>query len=134
VRVGVGVLVYRSKDSDEFLVGRRIGSHGSGTWQLPGGHLEFGETPENCAKREVLEETGLCVDSVTTITCTNDPMPAEGKHYVTVFTRAVCIDADPVPQLMEPEKCTEWRWTTMRQLASPSETEMRPLFLPLQHL
>jgi ADP-ribose pyrophosphatase YjhB (NUDIX family) len=30
-----------------------------GAWCLPAGFMEYGETPERCARRELLEETGL---------------------------------------------------------------------------
>lgn len=39
----------------------RKGSHGDGEWALPGGHLEMGESFEQCAVREVEEETGIMV-------------------------------------------------------------------------
>jgi 8-oxo-dGTP diphosphatase len=35
-----------------------------GKWNAPGGKLEPGETPEHCARREVLEETGLRVSKL----------------------------------------------------------------------
>lgn len=35
-----------------------------GKWNAPGGKLEPGETPEECARREVLEETGLRVSDL----------------------------------------------------------------------
>ncbi len=57
--VGVGVIVIRNGG---ILLGKRIGSHGAGTWALPGGHLEYAERIEDCAAREVLEETGLYAD------------------------------------------------------------------------
>ncbi len=41
-RVDFGVLI--QNDKKEVLLGLRKGSHGSGEWCFPGGHLEFGET------------------------------------------------------------------------------------------
>lgn len=35
-----------------------------GKWNAPGGKLDPGETPEECARREVLEETGLRVSNL----------------------------------------------------------------------
>ena len=55
-KVGLGVCIVKD---NKVLLGKRKGSHGAGTWSFPGGHLEFQETWEKCAKREVLEETGL---------------------------------------------------------------------------
>ena len=39
-KVGVGVIV---RKGDKFLLGKRQGAHGEGTWAFAGGHLEFGE-------------------------------------------------------------------------------------------
>ena len=55
-RVGIGIFVFKNH---KFIMGCRKGAHGEGTWSVPGGHLEFGETIEEGSAREVLEETGL---------------------------------------------------------------------------
>jgi 8-oxo-dGTP diphosphatase len=52
----MGVLVMRR---GRVLLGRRRGSHGEGYYAAPGGHIEFGESFEQAARREVREETGL---------------------------------------------------------------------------
>jgi ADP-ribose pyrophosphatase YjhB (NUDIX family) len=56
-----------------------------GTWGLPGGHLEFGESFEACAAREVLEETGLAVQDLHILTVVNSVMHADQKHYAVIF-------------------------------------------------
>jgi 8-oxo-dGTP diphosphatase len=46
--IGVAVIVIKD---DKILLGKRKNSHGAGTWALPGGHLEFGESIKDCARR-----------------------------------------------------------------------------------
>ena len=46
VIVGVAVLVRRG---EQVLLTHRKGSHGAGTWAPPGGHLDMGESFEDCA-------------------------------------------------------------------------------------
>jgi len=104
-QVGVGVVIVRD---GKVLLGLRRGSHGSGSWALPGGHLEWGETVENCARREVKEETGLHLDVVSQGPYTNDVMAAEDKHYVTCFVESTALDGEA--QVMEPTKCERWAW------------------------
>jgi 8-oxo-dGTP diphosphatase len=55
-RVGVGIVLLRG---DEVLLVKRARPPGAGQWSLPGGAQELGETAEECAKRELFEETGL---------------------------------------------------------------------------
>ena len=123
VKVGVGVIIVRNGC---LLLGERYGSHGAGTWALPGGHLEFGETVENCAKREVLEETGLSVTGVREVAFTNDMFEKEREHYVTLFVMADQWSGGE-PAVLEPNKCRVWSWFEWSSLPSP-------LFVPLQNL
>ena len=58
---GLGTTVYVERDA-EILVMKRATGALAGQWFLPGGGAEEGESPEECARREVLEETGLAID------------------------------------------------------------------------
>jgi 8-oxo-dGTP diphosphatase len=120
--VGVGVIVVRD---GRVLLGHRIGSHGDGTWALPGGHLEFGETVEACARREVREETGLTLQRIGAGPYTSDLFAEPRRHYVTLFV--VAQSGPGEPQVCEPTKCTEWRWFDWSALPAP-------LFAPLRTL
>ena len=113
-RIGVGVIVIRN---NLILLGRRKGTHGAGTWAPPGGHLEFGESTEDCAKREALEETGLVLDNVSQGPFTNDIFIAEQKHYVTLFMISNCPIGEP--KVLEPDKCEGWDWFDWANLPTP---------------
>jgi 8-oxo-dGTP diphosphatase len=121
-RVGVGVIVCRA---GRVLLGLRRGSHGAGSWALPGGHLDFGEGVETCARRELLEETGLVAMTIRQAPFTVDSFPPEGKHYVTLFVEA--LDVTGEPENREPEKCVGWDWFRWDELPEP-------VFAPLQSL
>lgn len=120
--VGVGVIVIKD---NTILLGKRKNAHGEGTWSPPGGHLEFGESPQACAQREVVEETGLCVTNIRFVSFTNDIFMQEDKHYVTLFMLADYQSGTPT--VLEPHKCQQWAWFTWQQLP-------QPLFLPLENL
>ena len=120
-RVGVGVLVLKE---GKVLLGRRVSSHGAGSWCPPGGHLEFGESLEDCARREVLEETGMEISNVRLVTATNDVF-VEGKHYITLHILADWKSGEPV--VREPRKLGSLGWFSWESLPGP-------LFLPVQNL
>ena len=119
-QIGVGVLILRE---GKLLLGRRKGSHGAGDWSAPGGHLEFGESPEDCARREVLEETGLQLGEVHHAAFVSDIFPEVNKHYITLLL--VAHQSQGEPQLLEPEKCCGWQWFDPEALP-------QPLFAPLR--
>ena len=121
-KVGVAVIVIKD---NQVLLGKRRNAHGAGTWCFPGGHLEFGETIQECARREVLEETGLVVTNLRLTTYTNDMFETEGKHYVTLYV--IADHASGKAQRREPEKSDGWGWFSWDNLP-------RPLFLPIQNL
>ncbi len=120
--IGVGVIVMRE---NRVLLGRRRNAHGAGTWQFPGGHLEFNESIEECARREVFEETGLRIQSPRRGPYTNDIFPDDGKHYVTLYVLAYCGSGEPT--LREPDKCDRWDWFSW-------DDPPRPRFIPLANL
>jgi 8-oxo-dGTP diphosphatase len=121
-RVGVGVII--TKDQQVLLL-RRRNVHGAGTWSTPGGHLDFGESPEQCAVREVKEETGLDIDAVAFRAITNDVFTAEGRHYITIWMEGRYTGGEPT--VAAPEESSEIGWFSWNGLP-------QPLFLPLQHL
>lgn len=55
-----------------------------GSWALPGGFVEWGETVESAVVREVKEETGLEVDIIELVGVYSDPGRDPRGHTVTV--------------------------------------------------
>ena len=112
-KVGIGVMVFRDK---RVLMGRRKSSHGAGEWAWPGGHLEYMESFESCAKREVMEETGMEIENVRFNRLMNLKV-YEPKHYVDVGLIADWKSGEP--EIREPHKCDGWEWFSMDSLPTP---------------
>ena len=121
-RIGVAAIV--GKDG-KVLLGKRRNAHGDGTWQFPGGHLEYGESVEDCARREVWEEAGIRICDLRIGPYTNDRFEAERKHYITLFVTAR-YESGSVRR-REPHKCGQWAWFRWSRLPEPR-------FLPIQNL
>lgn len=67
----------------------------TGRWWLPGGGVEFGETPTECLVRELLEETGLRVEATELLDVVSDvmdyPERALRVHSTRVIYRAAVV-------------------------------------------
>jgi 8-oxo-dGTP diphosphatase len=89
--------------------------------------MVVGESFEECATREVKEETGLDIDNIELLTVTNNLFLNEVKpsQYVAIFMRAVLADPHQEPQNVEPDFCDGWGWYEWDNLP-------KPLFWPLE--
>lgn len=112
-RVGVGIMIFKD---GKVLFARRKGSHGAGEYAFPGGHLEYMESFEECAKRELAEETGIEIESIKFLFLANVRKYAP-KHYAHIGLAADWKAGEP--QVLEPEKSEEWQWCDMNNLPSP---------------
>ncbi|MGB8467853.1 MAG: NUDIX domain-containing protein [Candidatus Babeliales bacterium] len=119
-RVGVGVFVIHN---EKLLLAKRINAHGEGTWSPAGGHLEFGETIEQCATRELYEETGMIAHKIRSIGWVNNVFIQEQKQYITFFTLVEEYSGEPV--VKEPHKNEQWQWFALNELPAT-------LFLPVK--
>ena len=120
--VGVGVLVAKG---DRVLLLRRKGAHGEGTWSTPGGHLEYGESPRECAIRETKEETGVDITGVHAIGYTNDVFEEIGRHYITLWMAGEYEAGEAT--IGAPYEVAEVGWYGWGEFPEP-------LFLPLRNL
>ena len=116
--IGVGVVFIR--DGKVFLA-KRHGAHGEGAWASAGGHLEWGESLEDCARREALEELGVIVSDLRFLCASN--IVAYGRHYVDIEFQGEIGDQEP--RLAEPDGFSDSGWFSFDELPEPLFQAMR---------
>ncbi len=121
--VGIGVLILNRR---HLLLGKRHRTHSAFIWATPSGHLEFGETFEQCAIREVNEETDLIISNPKFVEITSDIFTEESKHYVSIFLSTAYLDTQKIINL-EHNKVHSWEWFDIKRLPES-------LFCPLRNL
>jgi len=94
-----------------------------GYWDLPGGHLCFGETPEEGLAREIKEEVGVDVgiDGLyaiqTVILDRSHRKPAEIRHYSVLIFNCYFFCVDEKIRLSESE-IVDWKWVDPKSKSS----------------
>jgi len=109
-----GGVVYRGSGAPEILLVRaRPEPH---DWVLPKGHIEKGEAPHDCARREIREEAGVDADPVTFLAddafTTPDGKKVHSAFFLLAFVRSVSPDED-----------REVRWCTFAEALSSMQFE-----------
>ena len=118
--VGVGVIVFRDKD---VLLVKRSKDPNKGFWSIPGGKQILGETLVEAAQRELVEETGVRVDSLLLVDVADAIISdAEGKikyHYTLVDYMGHWYSGNS----RAGDDAQEVRWVHMNELSSYSLLE-----------
>lgn len=122
VPAGVALVMLKELSGHQsVLLGKRKGAHGEGQWSFPGGRLDIGEDPRDCAVRELEEETGLSISRHRLLVWEHCPFNATitgGQPWVTLFFWVQWND-DGIPRVMEPSKCSEWDFFSVENLPEP---------------
>lgn len=82
------------------------------TWTIPGGRCNKGETIETTLRRELAEEIGLKNFKITEFVA--QVAGAREGDLVYMFK----LETEEEPKLLEPEKFSEWQWTTLSEIPS----------------
>lgn len=103
-----GICVYNGKT----LIMKRVrpSTDGLGYWELPGGGLEYGETPHEALKRELREETGLKIKIIKPIYT----FTAIREDYQTVGIGFLAIPEDDHVHISEEH--TDYKWVNEEEL------------------
>lgn len=104
--VGCGLVIRR--DDGGVLLCRRLKAPEAGTWSIPGGKVDAMEPSAEAARREAEEETGLKIGPVDFLCVTEEILPADGQHWMSMIYLARSFEGEP--RLTEPDKLSAVDW------------------------
>jgi 8-oxo-dGTP diphosphatase len=112
-RVAVGAIVFKN---DNVLLVRRGQPPSQDLWAIPGGSVEIGETLQEAAEREILEETGIAIraqePAYTFDVINRDESGGIRFHYVIVDLLADYLKGEPKPA----DDAAEARWVSSQEI------------------
>ncbi len=109
IKIGCEIFLIQN---NAILLGKRKNCYGEGMWALPGGHLEYGESILECAKRELKEELGIEGLALKIISILDNI--DERGHYVHISFLLEQFQGEI--QCMEPDLCYEWKFFNIANL------------------
>jgi ADP-ribose pyrophosphatase len=112
-RVAVGAIVIKD---DRVLLVKRNKPPGEGLWAIPGGRVEPGETLQQAAEREIMEETGITIQAGDIVYTFEVIEPDEAGrprfHYVIVDLASEYVTGKLDPS----DDALEARWVSSQEL------------------
>lgn len=118
IGVSVGALIINER-GEIFLTKRGAkATNEQGTWEIPGGKVQFGETLEAAAQREMKEEYGVDLILTYQFPAQDHLIPHEKQHWVPTSFIAN-IKGSQEPKILEPEKCEAIGWFGLNSLPQP---------------
>lgn len=123
-RPHVGVHLILTIGGKVLLLRRANTGFADGSWSVPGGCLDDGETLTAAAAREAREELGIAIDpadfAFAHLCHHADP---DGQARIGVFFTAQCWTGEPVNA--EPDKCSEIGWHHLDSLPADTVSYIR---------
>lgn len=113
IGVGIGAIIINN-EGKLLLTKRGLKAQNEiGKWTFPGGTLEFGESFEQCIKREIKEELCVNIEVVKQIAPFNHLIPLEKQHWVALGF--ICKISHGIPEIQEPEKHETFGWFSLKE-------------------
>lgn len=125
--LGVGAVVFHK---DAVLLVKRATPPNAGEWAIPGGKVKLGETLQQAAEREILEETGVHIRAGDVIyqfeIIKRDSHGTVQFHYIILDLAAIYLCGEPHAA----DDASEARWVTQDELRRlPANDITRKLLL-----
>lgn len=116
IGIGAGVLLLNEDESKTLLLLRgKNAKNEPGTWSRPGGTIEYGETIEQCLRREVREEIGVEITDLEYMHVVDHFVREKNEHWIALGYKGK-IAPGQTPRNMEPNKCDDVRWFAKSEL------------------
>lgn len=114
IGVGVGAVIINN-EGKLFLAkrGKNV-SNEAGTWEFPGGTVEFGEKLRDTIRREIKEEYDVEIEVGELLDVSDHIIPAEKQHWVAPTFLAKIKTG--IPRIVEPDKCEAIGWFTIDEV------------------
>ena len=125
--VGCGLVIQRA--DGRVLLYRRVRPPEAGFWNIVGGKVDLMERSSDAARREAEEETGLTIGGADFLCLSEEILPADGQHWISLIYLACDVRGEP--RLTEPDKLSDMGWFALDDLPQPLSVFAKRAFAAL---